>query len=173
MILSGTWRNHGGYHLDNPHKEGKGLFATIIWEFSLDPVKPLQWVTDEGVVIESCRKSKLHCLDKDQQPTDGGSVPFFATWWIDKWLCPRAFCNHNMGYLNGIVWIVENEKTYPLWLEREEFDELLYWQAQSDNATANQARAIWGGVRGGGWWAWHKHAGDRERVRKELTASRQ
>jgi len=173
MILSGTWRNHGGYSLEFSHVEKGRLFDIVIWEFRLDPQRPLQWVTDDGRVLEACRRVKVRCMDAHGNPTDGGSVPFFVAWYIDRWLCPRAFPIHNAGYGTGVVWCVEGDTSYPIWLSRAEFDELLYWQAQSDNATANQARAIWGGVRGGGWWAWHKHAGDRERVRKELTASRQ
>lgn len=158
MNFQGVWENPNGFELRNQRIADGRFGQTVVWDFILDKDAPLQWRTVEGVVIQACRKATITCLDEEQNPTDGGSVPWFVTWWIDKWLCARSFPTHNIGYRFGAVWIVQKDGTsYRMVLSRSEHDELLYWQSQADNASRKQAKAIWAGVRLGGWKPWNEY----------------
>lgn len=148
LDLRGTWVNRDGYSLTFDHND-KGWFGRTkaVYRFKLDPVAPLQWHTADGLILEPCRKTMI---------TDGGSVPWPVTTWIDRLLCPRGFPCHDAAYRAGYCWSVQHDGTaHRLFLERPEVDELLYWQALADGASYAQARAIWAGVRIGGLTIWN------------------
>jgi hypothetical protein len=160
--LNGHWHNaevNKGWTLTFSHNEKTWLGTKPIFIFTLNPKTPLQWHTEDGLVLEPCRRSPICCVDEDGFPTDGGSVPWVITFCIDPLLCPASYCMHNVGYQAGYEWAVEDGKTYKIYLSRSEQDELLHWRCQTppEMATSGKADVIWAGVRAGGWRPWMKY----------------
>lgn len=144
-----SWRNPGeaGRTLTFDHNE-RGWFSTIpVYHFELTTT-PLQWVTPAGAIIEPCRDFM----------TDGGSVPWIVTCWIDRLLCPDSFCLHDSSYKFGYWWQLNSDGTaFKRFCTRTEADDMLFDSCRAEGATAVQQRAIYAGVRAGGWRPWGQY----------------
>lgn len=118
-----------------------------IYRFELMPDTPLTFIHPDGRWMQPCKLFE----------TDQGSVPWLMQRWIpkDRFI---AFYLHDSSYLTAYAWTsFDHGETWgKQTLTRREADAILKIGTLLDPApaTERQARAIWLGVRLGGWAAW-------------------
>ena len=138
----------GKYNLDGDHWQG-GFWGKQIYEFRNNRRTPLTATC--GIVQY---KPDNHFF------TDLGSVPLTLQYSLPKWFAKdryiRAYIFHDSAYKHGGVWVCINGKWTFRNLTRKQADDMLYHMLIAEGASKANARAIWLGVRAGGWYSWGK-----------------
>jgi len=148
MKKFGHFDNDRGYRLDKIRDDPYlWIFTKAMYEFTLDPDKPLTYVTPNGTRLQP---------DRHLAETDMGSIPLTLQIFIPKDRFLKSFMFHDSGYNHGGLYMApvgSNQFVFAP-MSRSEVDNLLWFMVGAENGNIAQRAVIYRGVRLGGWASW-------------------
>lgn len=140
----------GDYELKPTRWDG-GLFGKQLYEFTNYDHDPLTYEDLKGDLMRP---------DRHREETDMGSVPKTVQWLLPKWFAKDrylpAYLFHDDAYDNHGWWFAVKGGWEFRKLTRKQADDYLREMIISLGGSKANARAIWIGVRLGGWVSWGK-----------------